>query len=661
MAFASAGPIKWSELNCAYGFGSNATFSYSNVRASTDGASYANISLSNIQNKAIPYPGYLARRKFTETATGTFNNSTEAATRFSNTKGVIAYVNNLSIVTEDSVCYEWSGSIKLVENGTHTFNVNTDDGGQLEVNGSIVATYYGAHGTGGAGTSGTISLNAGVYPIRLLLQQGGGGIAAEIWYKAPSAGAFTTINTFGSSNFTYSFKPYIKLDANHLAYGQGVSVNSAIGTWSNMGTDGTAVHATGASGNSSGNPTLTSDTNGYMVTFDRTKQQYFSLGSLAFDKFRSSDNLDINGFTVLSVFRVSPGNKGYFERIYEFSNTTSPTNLVDAFSVFRDQSTNTFGITIRNGTSTASPGKHISYALFDGAFHVYAVQVTNGSTSITNTFIDGYAIANTDRGAYTQGNIVNRTSASNYIGRGYDTSQAYLTGDIRELQIYREAIPTAVLTQMSMYLMRKWNIKTDVEFITNGLVGYYTGESWTGSVWNDISPSANNATSIKGTPINNSVTLNGFKCISGGTTDGLRFPTALLPSGYTLFHVTRYNGSSRQRIFDGYSAGVNWLSGHWSGQAGVAYHQGWITGTGGVHGTNWVLSCDQKDLYKSNGVQRSTTTGTTTSLNIAINYGITTAELSDWTVACTIAYNRTLNSTEIAQMELYLNRKYNIY
>ncbi|MCZ7391559.1 PA14 domain-containing protein, partial [Klebsiella pneumoniae] len=89
----------------------------------------------------------------TETATITFNNSTEAATRFNNTKGVVTYVNNLAVATEDYVCYEWSGYIKLVENGTHTFNVNTDDGGQLEVNGSIVATYYGYHGTGGAGVS----------------------------------------------------------------------------------------------------------------------------------------------------------------------------------------------------------------------------------------------------------------------------------------------------------------------------------------------------------------------------------------------------------------------------------------------------------------------------------------------------------------------------
>lgn len=657
MAFASAGPIKWSELNCAYGFGSNATFSYSNVRASTEGASYANISLSNIQNKAIPYAGYLSRRKLAE-ATTQFTSTTAGNTIFNNTKGIITYVSDTSVPNEDSFGCEYNGLIKLTESGTHSFYLTSDDGSELQINGTLVAN----NGLNGAGTgaTGTISLNAGVYSIRVRYQEWTGGQSLVVYYKSPSAGAFSSLNF--PTQCVYAYKPYVKLDANHLAYGQGVSVNSAISTWSNMGTDGTAVHATGASGNASGNPTLTSDTNGYMVTFDRTKQQYFTLGSLIFDKFRSEDNLNINGFTILSVFRMSPASKGNFERIFEFSNSTSAASLVDAFSVFRNGTTNTFGMTIRNGTSTASPGKHIDYALFDGAFHVYAVQVTNGSTSTTNTFLDGYAIANTNRSPYTQGNVTNRTFVLNYIGRGIDTSQAYLTGDIRELQIYREVIPTTVLTQMSMYLMRKWNIKTDVEFITNGLVGYYTGESWTGSAWNDISPSANNATTISGTPVNNSVTLNGYQTVSGGQAAKIRFPPAITPSGYTLFHITKYNGSTKYRIFDSYGAGDNWLSGFWNGNTGCAHHNLWITPYSDIHGNNWVLSVDQKDLYKSNGTLRSTTTGTTIAPSVSINYGNWNAnESSDFACACVIAYNRTLNSTEIQQMELYLNRKYSIY
>jgi hypothetical protein len=657
MAFASAGPMKWSELNCAYGFGSNATFSYSNVRASTEGASFSNISLSNIQNRPVPYAGFFVNRKFTETATATFNNSTEAQARFNNTKGTITYVDNINPVTEVNVCYEWIGFMKLTENGSHTFNINTDDGGQLEVNGTIVSTYYGSHGMGGGGVSGSLTLNAGVYPIRLLLQQGGGGLGAQILYRSPSSATFTTIQTsLPAQQFCYGFKPYVKLDANHLAFRQGITANSAIATWSNMGTDGTAVHATGASANSQGNPTLTQDDNGFMVTFDRTKQQHFTLGSLTFDKFRSADNLNINGLCVLCVARFQPGNRGNWERIFDFGNGASSDNILLA----RSDTSSSLVLTSRNG-SPETVGRTYTFAQMDGAFHVYGLVITNSATSTMTFSVDGNEVTDGAVNRVTPTNILNRTTTINYIGRSlFGGSDAYFTGDVRELQIYREAIPTAMMLQMSRYLMLKWGVRSDVSFITNGLVGYFTGESWTGSVWNDISPSLNNTNAIRGTPVNNSVTLNGFRCLSGGTAAGLRFPAGMLPSGYTLFHVARYNGASKQRIFDGYVG--NFLSGFHMGRSGLAYHETWITPETNVHGDNWVLSVDQKDLYKSNGVQRSTITGIMTAVSLSINHGsYVNTETSDWTVACVIAYNRTLNSTEIQQMELYLNRKYRIY
>ncbi len=655
MAFASAGPIKWSDLNCAYGFGSNATFSYSNVRASTTGASFSNISLSNIQNQAIPYLGYLQRRKLGESTTQ-FTSEATGNTIFNNTKGVITYVSDTSLPAEDYFCCEWNGFIKLTENGTHTFYLNSDDGSELFVNGVNVVNWYGLHGPG-TWTSGTTTLNAGVYSIRARFQEWGGGELINIYYKSPSS---STSNALSFPNQVgYAFKPYIKLDANHLAYRQGVSVNSAIGIWSNMGTDGTAVHATGASGNSSGNPTLTQDTNGYMVSFDRTKQQHFYFGSLTFDKFRSADNLDTNGLTMLFVARYQPGNIGSQERLFDFANGAPSDNILFG----RDYIRNKFYIQMYNGTGNNGTGRAFDYAQIDGAFHVYGVSVANTNPTTLTFCIDGSEVTAgaSNLAGWTQANIAsNRTLSTCYIGRSAWSGDSYFTGDIRELQIYREVIPTSLMIQMSKYLMMKWGVRNDTPFIFNGLVGYFTGESWTGSVWNDISPSANHATTITGSPVNNSVTLNGFKCMSGGTTAGLRFPSGMLPAGYTLFHVAKYNGSTKERIFDDYSGGTNWLSGFWSAKSGVAYHNGWITGMSDVHGSNWVLSVDQKDLYKSNGTQRSTTTGSVTAVSASINYG-SYNEKSDWAVACVIAYNRTLTSTEIQQMELYLNRKYNIY
>jgi hypothetical protein len=152
--------------------------------------------------------------------------------------------------------------------------------------------------------------------------------------------------------------------------------------------------------------------------------------------------------------------------------------------------------------------------------------------------------------------------------------------------------------------------------------------------------------------------------ITGATTAGLRFPTAILPTTYTLFHVARYlNTTNRGRIFDGYGNNVNWLSGFDNGRAGVAYHGntgGWVTAQTDLHGTNWMLSTDQNNLYRSQGNNR-TVANYANGVNdmLSINHGI--GVTSDWAVASVIVYNRTLTTTEIFQVETFLNRRYNVY
>ena len=115
----------------------------------------------------------------------------------------------------------------------------------------------------------------------------------------------------------------------------------------------------------------------------------------------------------------------------------------------------------------------------------------------------------------------------------------------------------------------------------------------------------------------------------------------------------------RSRIFDG--IGNNWLSGFHSGEAGVAYHNGWATTNTDtdVHGNNWVFSTDQRYLYRSNGVTRGSGIGGGASTQLSVNYGTYyTSQSSTWAIAEIIVYNRTLNSTEYTNVENYLNLKY---
>ena len=84
--------------------------------------------------------------------------------------------------------------------------------------------------------------------------------------------------------------------------------------------------------------------------------------------------------------------------------------------------------------------------------------------------------------------------------------------------------------------------------VTSGLVGWYLPDNYNAGIWTDSSGSGNNATLTTGTPSKS--THNGtnfgasstFTVISGDTrSTGIQFPSAILPSTYTLFHVSRYN------------------------------------------------------------------------------------------------------------------------
>jgi hypothetical protein len=199
----------------------------------------------------------------------------------------------------------------------------------------------------------------------------------------------------------------------------------------------------------------------------------------------------------------------------------------------------------------------------------------------------------------------------------------------------------------------------------SGLVGFYTGDSWysAANMWVDLSGNNNHALEIRQSP-NNTISVanfgNGKKFIQGNVNTGLRFPGSILPSQYTLFYIAKYNGASRQRIFNGVNQ--NWLSGFWNGRSGVAHHNAWLTNPpNDLHQSTWVLGTDQNNLYRSNKVQRSTRPpGAISNDRLSINFGSSIQEYSDWAVGCVVVYNRWLTQAEIIQIENELSQAYQL-
>ena len=192
--------------------------------------------------------------------------------------------------------------------------------------------------------------------------------------------------------------------------------------------------------------------------------------------------------------------------------------------------------------------------------------------------------------------------------------------------------------------------------LSANITGWFDAASFSGTAWIDKSSLAKAAVVSRGNIL---PTANGIiSCIQGSTTDGLRFHANTVANGknLTLFHVTRYTGGSRGRIVG--TPTTNWLSGHHSSKAGVAFHQGWLTPTVDVHGNAWVLSTDRPDNYRSNKVDRTIAAGGTyTNFVLSVN-DTAFAEYSDYQCAEVVAFDRLLANAEAYKLEAYLSNRY---
>ena len=279
------------------------------------------------------------------------------------------------------------------------------------------------------------------------------------------------------------------------------------------------------------------------------------------------------------------------------------------------------------------------------------------SDNLSNVYIDGTLITSAEWYDGTITGTYELNSGQRYLiqiyygeGGGGERITFYWSGGSQ----------TSLTTDLTTDVLQFYPQSDTLLPINYGLVGWYKGEAWNGTSWPDLSGNGNHCTDIKGT-INKAGNY-----IYGATGDGIRFPSAILPSTYTLFHVARYNGANRGRIFDGVGTNyVNWLSGFHGGKTGVTYHGdsygGWLTQSSA---TNFpldqiLISTDQKSLYRGNGVDLTINNSAVGSADIlSINWGYYSSppntENTDWAVWEVIVYDRELSLDEIVTIENYL-------
>lgn len=120
-------------------------------------------------------------------------------------------VNSLTTENQENIAFEYIGYLKIEdgEAGEYQFGLEVDDSGDFFINGELIAFHYGAGGMGAIprGTSGKISLNAGLHRILIRTHDYTGAAAIVLHYKKPPV-AESSWEPFPVDRYFYDFSEY---------------------------------------------------------------------------------------------------------------------------------------------------------------------------------------------------------------------------------------------------------------------------------------------------------------------------------------------------------------------------------------------------------------------------------------------------------------------
>jgi len=476
----------------------------------------------------------------------------------------------------------------------------------------------------------------------------------------------TGVNTVGQTTLGFlAGNVYVAntVASNNLYAGGQVIASGTINV-SNMTTSGNAIQTTNIwTTNVFSN--ILSVTSPAGVTSVSVTQNLYAANTISVSNLYAAGNVFATGnlFTT-RLIQATSGNI-FVSNTVSTGNVFAAGNVSASFSSFVT-GVDTVGYTTLNVPGNVFASNAITASNIYASGNIYAtgniyasgnITVT-GNVTVSNTCVGSNVFANifTMNGLYVTGNasFSNAITAVNVFATNVWSQSTVL---LRATTLAMESGSEGLTAQTPARLNNVPSYSdTFVVPVTSGLVGQYDITSWNNStkVWSDLSGAGNNTTAFTGTP------LAGTNYIYGGTGDSLTWPTAILPTTYTFFHVARHSGATRRRIFTtaGGPAG-DYIYGFHAGKSGVAYHNGWLTAETDLHGRNWVMSTDQNFLYRSNGVLRGSSGGDGLAARLGLNTNA--GESSDWQCAEVLVYNRTLDFTEIAKVESYLQFKYSSF
>ena len=214
---------------------------------------------------------------------------------------------------------------------------------------------------------------------------------------------------------------------------------------------------------------------------------------------------------------------------------------------------------------------------------------------------------------------------------------------------------------------------------------YIASQSVSGNTWTDLSGNSRTGTgSGTITATTDAVSANGnvnaIPYVYGGTSATVTFG-GTVPNPYTIMTVSRYSsttGTNYRRIIQSYTGGSqNSVEGHYTGCAGVIYHNNWnFPSASGATAyitpnTSWTFTTSTSSasrLIVQGNTQNSGLTSTSaiggsagsSAGGSSFNINLYAPDTSDWAFAELGTWNRELNAYEMSLINSYIYRRYGI-
>ena len=197
--------------------------------------------------------------------------------------------------------------------------------------------------------------------------------------------------------------------------------------------------------------------------------------------------------------------------------------------------------------------------------------------------------------------------------------------------------------------------------------GIYDASKWNSST-NVLPEARGNGFNVTSTGVITSGAESGYGAaasipyLTGTATSVLLWPVGSIPPAFTICSITRYNTNyNASRILQSNSG--NWMHGHWNGNRGFVYYNGFSTATTGVPpATDWLNCCAKNggtapNNVRFNGVAYGTAVSIAAFGQLSINGNPSTEICNDWKFSYVVIYNSILTDAEM----LSVSNKLNLY